>query len=447
MRTLVALPQRERRCLVASGCIRYHGWVNVAQVIPRFDYRIEHACVTDIGKVRERNEDAFLVAPELALFALADGMGGHAAGEVAAEMALDEVRRTISGATSQRIMDAYVTRPDLTTRRKVFTRLRRALERANERVRNDAAQSAEREGMGTTLDVVLLARDHAFVAHAGDGRVYLARARAMLQLTQDHAHSHSLKATGMMRPRQRQHRDRLVNAVGVRADITVDTLFVDLSRGDRLMLCSDGVHGQIDGEGQLGDLLREGDPAQAAKAIVARACEKGHDNATAVVIEIGERFVKREPGDRGLRAADLERARQSPLLVELPLPQVLNALSAAVEVELAPGTMVPRVIASDLVSYVLLEGLVRYPGDRRVSTGALLFPESLVGAWGEEELPVVEQTARLLRVRADDFAEVCTDPKLGNELYRRLAAHLGRLIVRNGNRAAGARPASAPDAE
>jgi hypothetical protein len=145
-------------------------------------------------------------------------------------------------------------------------------------------------------------------------------------------------------------------------------------------------------------------------------------------VQIGERFVKREPTDRGLAATDLERACQSALLQDMPLPLVLSALSAAVEVELETGSAVPRAIANDLVAYIVLDGVVRHAGDRRVGTGALIFPESLVGVWSEGELPVVEQTARVLRVRADDFEEVCrSDATLAAELYRRLASHVARL--------------------
>jgi len=130
-----------------------------------------------------------------------------------------------------------------------------------------------------------------------------------------------------------------------------------------------------------------------------------------------------------LNAGDLERARQSPLLVDLPLSFALTALSAAVEIEVGEGQGVPRAVANDLVSYIVLDGVVRYPDERRVGAGALLYAESLVGVIGQSEAPVCEQTTRLLRVRADDFAEICTDPRLASELYRRLAMHLARLGV------------------
>jgi hypothetical protein len=136
----------------------------------------------------------------------------------------------------------------------------------------------------------------------------------------------------------------------------------------------------------------------------------------------------------------LENARQSPLLVDLPLPLALTALSAAVEIELPTGASIPRAIANDLVAYIVLEGLVKHPDGRSVGPGALLYPESLVGVWGQAGPPTAEQTSRLLRVRADDFAEICSEPRYAAELYRRLAAHMARLAVKSGG-APGGTPA------
>jgi hypothetical protein len=229
----------------------------------------------------------------------------------------------------------------------------------------------------------------------------------------------------------------VTNALGLSDAVQVDTLFVDLGTRDRLLLCTDGVHGQLEGEQEITELVRSGPPDATAKALVARAGQSGRDNATAVVVEIADRFVKRPDRDRGLSPSDLESARQSPLLVDLPLPVALTALSAAVEIEVAAGEEIPRSIASDLVSYIVLEGIVRHADGRAVGPGALIYPESLVGVWGQAGAPTAEQTSRLLRVRADDFAEICSEPRFAAELLRRLAAHLARLAVKAGVPAGG----------
>ena len=397
----------------------------MSTILPRFDFRAAFAMASDKGSRRAHYEDAALLAPEIALFAVADGMGGHQAGDVAAKLAVETVRRVLSGRDAQRTIAAYVARADLESRRAVYGCLRRAFEEANRVVLADSAENAEHRGMGTTLDVVWLARGNAFIAHAGDGRIYLARARTMLQLTQDHS-----TVAGNATASQRRS-SGITNAIGLAEQVQVDTLFVDLGRGDRLLLCTDGVHGQVEAEAELSELVRSGSAEQGAGALVARAAEHGRDNATAVVVEVGERFVKRTDHDRGLAAADLERARQSPLLVDLPQSFALSALSAAVEVEFATGARIPRLVTNALVAYIVLDGVVSYGNaERSVGAGALVFPESLVGMAGQDELPVADQTTRLLRVRADDFSEVCADPRLAAELYRRLAAHIARVALR-----------------
>jgi serine/threonine protein phosphatase PrpC len=401
-------------------------------VLPRFDFRVEHALAEDIGRQRDRYEDVALVAPDLAVFAVADGMGGHQAGEVAARLAVETVRSALAERAAQRSVETYAQRADLPSRREVFQKLREAVERANTVVRSDAALNSAHAGMGATLDVVWLARDHAFVAHAGDGRVYLARSRAVLQVTEDHTPSAAHRSEHGPGSTACRPRGGLTNAIGLRDVVAVDTAFLDVARGDRLLLCTDGVYSEMLGEAELAELLRTGSAAQAAKTLVARAAEGGRDNATAIVLDIGERFVGRTNQDRGFDPADLERARESPLLAGLPEPLALSALSAAVEVELLAGELVPRIVASDLVSYIVLEGVASYTASRRrVGPGALIYPESLLGVAGQGEGPVIEETCRLLRVRAEDFAEVCRDPRLASELYRRVAQHFARMGTRS----------------
>ncbi|HET7540535.1 MAG TPA: protein phosphatase 2C domain-containing protein [Polyangiaceae bacterium] len=413
----------------------------MSSILSRFDFRAEYSLASDLGATREQYEDAALLAPELGLFAVADGMGGHLAGEVAAKLAVEQVKLALSGRHAQRALDAYVAGADLNARRRVFSELKRAVERAHSAIRADAEQNPEHRGMGTTLDVVWFARDHVFIAHVGDGRVYLARQRALLQLTTDHTAHGTPKVDGFGRSIAPTQASGISNALGINDPVSIDTLFVDVSRGDRLLICSDGVYAQIELEQELSELLRSGSARHAAQNLIVHAARLGRDNATAIVIDIGDRFVKRKDHDRGLNAADLERARQSPLLVDLPLSFALTALSAAVEIEVGEGQGIPRAVANDLVAYIVLDGVVRHPDERRVGAGALLHAESLLGVLGQGEAPVCEQTARLLRVCADDFAEICSDPKLGSELYRRLAMHLARHGAQTKPRAPSSQPA------
>src|SRR5260370_4459145 len=159
----------------------------------------------------------------------------------------------------------------------------------------------------------------------------------------------------------RRRRNPLVKAVGIAKDISVDTCFVELTRGDRLLLCSDGVHGEIESETVLGQLLRAGSAEDAANALVKHALRRGgRDNATALVIDVCERFVGRTSPEgeaaSGPVSSDMLVARDSALLEDLPVSSVLAALAAAVEVEIAKDTKWPRLLAGDWVFYLVVSG-------------------------------------------------------------------------------------------
>lgn len=400
----------------------------VPRILPRFDFRIEFASATDVGLVREQNEDRLLCCPEHALFGIADGMGGHAAGEVAAEVALATVRAEVATPQAAAILNAYVDHPSLDARREVFALLRRVAEAANGAVREASRSAPGREDMGTTLDFVLLAHSRAFFAHVGDSRAYLIRPTTTVQLTQDHVLFDTLRAAGSPTPARRPARNPLVNGVGLASTVTVDTVFVDLARGDRILLCTDGVHGAIESEAALSRFCAKGSVEEVAAGLIKHARERGgHDNASAVVIEIRERFVKRAD-DAGPSASDLTALGASPLLADLAPSAVLGALAAGVEVEVAPGARLPREVASDLVAYVVLDGLIELADGRRLGPSGLVFAESLVGVRRKGDLPVAKMATRLIRIRKDDFAEVCEhDRALAAALYQRLATFLAAI--------------------
>jgi serine/threonine protein phosphatase PrpC len=404
-------------------------------LLPRFDFRVDFASVTDVGRVRKTNEDVHRIVPELALFVVADGMGGHAAGEVASRIAVDAVVAKIGARAASKVLDRFLKDTGLEQRHAVFALLREAFQAANQAVRDEVEKNGDLAGMGTTLDVALLVRDRAFVAHTGDSRVYLARATTMIQLTHDQTLYESLMAAGTVRPSKatmRGHRNPLVSAVGLRPVVTVDTCFVEVTRGDRLLLCTDGVHADVESEAVLAQLLRNGSAMEAAQALVAHSMRKGgRDNATAMVVEVCDRFVARSSPDEepssGPVSSDMVIAMRSALLDGLPMASVLAALAAAVEVEIAAGETVPRLVASDCVSYIIVSGEIDLGEGRVLGPSGLLFAESLVGVTHEGPLPRVTKDARVMRLRADDFAEVCArDVALSAELHRRIARHLAR---------------------
>ncbi len=242
--------------------------------------------ITDQGLVRKTNEDAFLCCEDLGLFAVADGMGGHSAGEVASRLALEAfesfMRRSGVG---HDFSWPYGVDPNLSLG---ANRMRTAIHLANRRVFREAESRDNYTGMGTTLSAVLIDEGCAVVGHVGDSRVYLFRQNALRQLTHDDSWAAMVLANNpAVDPAElARHpmRHVLTNVLGAREQIQIQLDECALSDSDLLLACSDGLHGTLE-ESELATLLaRDIDVPGLAEALVRTAVEKGaRDNVTAVL--------------------------------------------------------------------------------------------------------------------------------------------------------------------
>jgi len=254
------------------------------------------AAATDVGKQRKHNEDNFLIDKKLRLFLVADGMGGHAAGEVASSIAVHEIRDAVNN--KRELIDRYrVDHPGVQPY-EILQVLEHAVQSACSAVHTRAQAEADKRGMGTTATVLLVAGsgDHlrGFIAHVGDSRCYLARQSQAHVLTEDHSLMNELVRRGKLNREQiesspyKQYKNAVTRAVGVYGSVEVDTFDFDILPGDRLMLCSDGMYAYID-EAELPAQLAAGDIKEVPKKLVDIAnAGGGHDNITAVVIRVGD---------------------------------------------------------------------------------------------------------------------------------------------------------------
>ena len=210
------------------------------------------AAGTDVGRQREHNEDNFLVDKKLRLFMVADGMGGHAAGEVASGIAVHAVRDALY--EKRALIDAY--RDDATAEQtsEVLRALEQAVQAACAAVFARAQAEPDKRGMGTTTTALLIAgsaeRPRGFIAHVGDSRVYLSRQGQCHALTEDHLLLNELVRRGKLNKSEidgspyRQYKNSVTRAVGVYASVEVDTFDFDILPGDRFLICSDGLSGR-----------------------------------------------------------------------------------------------------------------------------------------------------------------------------------------------------------
>lgn len=249
--------------------------------------RLPHWQRTDIGRRRQRNEDSMLVDAELGLFAVADGMGGHASGDVASSEAVRVVAESLRPHHAQ--IGKLADPNDREARVQVEKLLSEAVRAANAAIHQQAQELPGKSRMGTTFCGGLLTERQALIANVGDSRAYLARAGQLYQLTQDHSLVNEQVRRGIITREQAErspHRNVLLKALGIEPIIDPDIVPVDLCDGDRLLLCTDGVYRDLS-TGALGQLMGETDGGQVVQAMIDEAnAAGGLDNATAVLIDI-----------------------------------------------------------------------------------------------------------------------------------------------------------------
>jgi protein phosphatase len=241
-----------------------------------------YAAKTDTGRRRRRNEDAFVLAPPL--FAVADGMGGAQAGEVASKLAAAALEDTDPG---------RLTGPE---------RVASLIQEANRRVHERSSVDPATSGMGTTMTVALVEDDGVVIGHVGDSRAYLVRGREMEQITEDHSLVNELLKTGKLSPEEAEahpQRSVITRAVGTDPDVDVDSFIVDTQDGDVFLICSDGLTDMVDDEHILATVERyRGDLESLTKQLVAAANHGGgEDNITVVAFSIGKLDGRTDLGD------------------------------------------------------------------------------------------------------------------------------------------------------
>ena len=230
---------------------------------------------TDIGRVRSQNEDAAWADDARGLYAVADGMGGHLAGEVASRMAIDAV---------QRMARAHGRADTLA--------LREMMRRANDEIARHAQQHPECAGMGTTLSVLWRGGRYMYIAHVGDSRIYRLRGGALEQITQDHSLVEELvRARIITREEARTHprRNIITRALGTQGDNAPDLLAADAQPGDLWLLCTDGLSGMLTDETIEAEMRRNVPLDAMADSLLSQALEAGgRDNVTLILCREGE---------------------------------------------------------------------------------------------------------------------------------------------------------------
>jgi protein phosphatase len=247
--------------------------------------RIQAAGKTDVGCVRKHNEDSFLADEGLGLFVVADGLGGHAAGEVASQIVVETIARFVGETLEKDRTWPLEYNPSLSYD---GNRLRVALMLSDQAIAEDIRRNPERETMGSTVVAGLFHGAKVTLAHVGDSRAYLLNAEGIHQVTRDHSWVAEQVANGILTPSEaRVHpfRNVITQALGNGGELDIEIQDLELGKTDRLLLCSDGLSGMI-GDKQIWDIVEQSKDLQTAvESLVFIAREHGgEDNITAILV-------------------------------------------------------------------------------------------------------------------------------------------------------------------
>ncbi len=241
--------------------------------------RLLHAARTDVGMIRSGNEDNYAVNAGIdrGLFIVADGMGGHAAGEVASEMAVQIIELELASVR------------DLGDRG-AAERVKDALRKANRNIHDRTITETDKQGMGTTASVLLVSHTRYLIGQVGDSRVYLLRDGALHQITKDHSYVQEQVDAGFLTPEQARYHpysNVITRCVGASPEVEPDVYQGDVRLGDLFLVASDGLTGMVDDRRLQMLLLSRAEPERKVHALISEANGRGGlDNITAIVVQI-----------------------------------------------------------------------------------------------------------------------------------------------------------------
>lgn len=391
--------------------------------------KVDGRGATDPGRKRKNNEDAFLVDNELGLYAVSDGMGGHAAGEVASRKVIEAIRLHFDG--EQEALDRFHAGDMNET--EVVALVDAAVQRACRTVYHLATQSPRYAGMGATVTMLLVGAGKAAMAHVGDTRLYLSRGGTVHLLSTDHKLGAEMIKAGVMTAEDVAHSpygNALTRSVGNQEAVKSDTVVLDVVPGDRFVLCSDGLSDYLPDAQDLGPYIA-GTQASTPQSLIAFAnASGGHDNTTVVIVEVDEVDEEGVGTDTRTRVKTL---RDCPLFEGLGMRTLAQILQIAQVVETKEGQVLART-DEEITSLVLShEGRLRFersdiPGLSRETIK--LFGERAIMAHRRSKGDlIVAEAGRVLTINLEELRALMQHrPRIGLALLERFVRRLVKQV-------------------
>jgi len=383
---------------------------------------------TDVGRTRKINEDSFLLSPDLNFVAVADGMGGYQRGDVASQLACNVVKEVIH--THKHVVELFRRAPSEATASAVKTMLDTTIQRACKEVHDAAVAMTGKGGrMGTTMDLVLFAGAKAFIAHVGDGRVFLLRGGEIHKLTEDHTVAAQEAASGVP-VEQRSSRNVITRALGVFPNVVVDSLVFDIQVDDRVIICTDGLYSYVD-EQEMSAEVTSGSVAEVVDQLISLANQRGgRDNISVVVFQAESEGAAQQDHETVRR---LERLRNVGLFQFCTYRELIKVCHMASPQTAPAGSVLFEEGAKGRECFIVEEGeiTIRKAGQvlAVLRSGDYFGEMSFIDVPRRSATAVATRDARLLVIGRNQFLQLLKqDSELAAKLMWQLLQKMSRLV-------------------
>lgn len=394
---------------------------------------VQFWATTHTGRVRDHNEDNFLVDSDLNLFVVCDGMGGHAGGEVASAISVRTIHEVVG--SRRDVIDNLARDPsNPSARDTLLGLLDRAITEASNRVYAAAQHDSTRKGMGTTCSALIVCGGRGFVGHVGDSRIYRLRGGSVEQLTDDHSLLNEMIRQGRAKAGDSiPNQNAVTRAVGVRDSVEVDVEEIELRDGDRFLLCSDGLSGYLENDAQIVDLLDDDDLEVIAEACIEHALDGGgKDNITAILVDTLDTAASQQTR---LDSRLAEMIAVNPIF-EHVTPSELASLAEIAERHgfEAGATIIEQGMSAESLC-LIVKGSVGVIGPEAsvtvLETGSCFGAMSLLGAAPPDEGYEALEPTNLLVFRRDTLFEMLRErPELSAKVLYGVASSLAHQLRR-----------------
>ncbi len=373
--------------------------------------------LTDVGRKRPHNEDYFLVDEDNKIYIVCDGMGGANAGEVASRMAVE----IIGGRVRERIEEIRELSSQNTfdSKQKIKNIISEAVSEASLRIFEIASKEESKKGMGTTLVMLIICGENAFISSVGDSRAYLIRDNQVYQVTEDHTLVNEQLKRGLITPEEAKnvtYGNVITRAVGVMESVMVDTTHIELMAGDIFLLCSDGLHGYTEDKDILSFASLGTLQEMAASAIEFANQRGGKDNITTIYVRVSTELKTEVPASDKIRLLKSVR-----LFKYCTYQEIMKVLSVATIETFEKDEIILMENEPGEEFYIILSGEVQVTGNgkliARLGVGKHFGEMALIDLAPRSASVVTTETSKLIKIKRKDFvALIKEDTHLGIKL-------------------------------